>query len=361
MRKGVSGTGPREEVVLDRVDIGSDPDKAGALRKKLSTTRQRWRFFGSPEFLCLARIESALLRGARRYLEEAGFVELLPPHITKATGACENIHTMFELDYFGERAYLSQTGQLYLEALAPYLEKVCCVVKSFRAEPDVDERHLTEFTLIELEFVGSLEELIRHAERTITAMIQEALGKARPELEFLGADIDYLETIRPPFERLTYTEAVELLRDEGVEWGDDLKSSHEKKIVSYLGNRPVFVTHYPKAIKFFNMRQNPFNPNVVNSVDLLLPYSGEALGGAEREYEPDVLLERLRGSTMLKLLIEKGGSEEDFEWYIDLYRHGARRPHAGCGIGLNRVTQFVLGLEDIRATTLYPMNREALW
>ncbi len=283
------------------------------------------------------------------------------PHITKATGACENMATMFELDYFGRKAYLSQTGQLYLEALVPSLEKVWCVIHSFRAEPDVDERHLTEFTLVEFEFLGNLERLLEHIENTIASMVSEVKLRCSDSLDMLGIDDDAFEKAKPPYVRLTYTKAVELLGDLGVKWGDDLKSWHEKELVRMLGDRPVLVTHYPKAIKFFNMRQNDYDPYIVNSVDLLLPHSGEAVGGAEREHEYERLRQRLMESTMLKQLLEKGGDVSDFDWYLEVYRNQGGKLHSGAGIGLNRVTQFVLSVDDIRASTLYPMNKEMVY
>ena len=145
----------------------------------------------------------------------------------------------------------------------------------------------------------------------------------------------------------------------GVTWGDDLKSYHEQFLVKIHGDRPLFITHYPKAIKFFNMRVNSKNPQIVNNTDLILPCSGEAVGAAEREYEYEAVYERLAESNMLKQLVQRGGGISDFQWYLDFYKkHNV--PHAGCGIGLNRVTQFVLQTDDIRATTVFPLNRESL-
>jgi asparaginyl-tRNA synthetase len=172
-------------------------------------------------------------------------------------------------------------------------------------------------------------------------------------------DTERLRKVRKPFAKITYAKAAELLADFGVDWGDDLKSSHEKMLINLTGNQPLFVTHFPKAIKFFNMKENDENPAIVNSADLLLPTSGEAVGAAEREYRCEKLRERLVNSLMFKQLVEKGGSTEDFKWYLEFYgNHGFL--HSGCGIGLNRVTQFVLGTDDIRATTAFPMNRESI-
>ncbi len=325
----------------------------------LKQTEKRYELFASREMQAVAKIEASLLRGARKYFDDNDFTEIIVPHITRATGACENIFTMFTVDHFEEKAYLAQTGQLYLEVLTPVLKRVWCVGPSFRAEPSVDERHLTEFTLIELEFKGNFTELMQHIENTVYSMVQEAIKTRKEELELLEVDIRRL-SVPPPFKKITYTDAVKKLSEFGVKWGDDLKRWHEKILVETHGNQPLFITHYPKAIKFFNMKTNEENPETVNSTDLLLPHSGEAVGAAEREYEYEKLLERLKSSTMLKQLIEKGGSLHDFNWYLEFYKRFGGTPHAGCGIGLNRVTQYVLGSSDIRTTTVFPLNRVSL-
>ena len=325
----------------------------------LGKTKERQKLLSTIEMHAVVKIEASLLKGARKYFEENDFIEVVVPHITKATGACENIATMFELDYFGKKAYLSQTGQLYLEVLTPFLEKVWCIGPSFRAEPLADERHLAEFTLIELEFAGNFEELLKHIEGTICSMINCALSEREHELLLLNVDIERLKRIKRPFQRITYTEAVGFLAGYCVQWGDDLKSHHEKMLVQMHGNQPLFVTHYPKPIKFFNMRENDENQAIVNSADLLLPASGEAVGAAEREYRYEKLYERLINSMMFKQLVAKGGSIEDFRWYLEFYKE-PRPLHSGCGIGLNRVTQFVLGTSDIRATTAFPLNKDSV-
>jgi len=325
----------------------------------LKNTKDRHKLLSTQAMHTVVKIESGLLKGARKYFEEHNFIEVVIPHLTKATGACENIATMFELDYFGKKGYLSQTAQLYLEVLTPFLEKVWCIGPSFRAEPRADERHLSEFTLIELEFAGDFKELLEHIEGAICSMINCVLNEREEELQLLNVNIERLRKVREPFEKITYTEAVGLLVEYGVKWGDDLKSHHEKALVQMHGNMPLFVTHFPKAIKFFNMRENGENPAVVNSADLLLPISGEAVGAAEREYRYDKLYQRLINSTMFKQLVEKGGSIEDFKWYLEFYKEQGAL-HSGCGIGLNRVTQFVLGIDDIRVTTAFPLNKESI-
>lgn len=325
----------------------------------LKKTINRFRAFKDPRLQAIARVEASLLSGARKHFEENGFTEIVIPHITKATGACENIATMFEVSFFNERRYLAQTGQLYLEVLTPYLGKVWAAGPSFRAEPDVDERHLVEFTLVEIEFKGGFDELLGHIEGTVTSMVDEVLRTRGEDLDLLGADIDRLREVRAPFRRITYADAVELLSGAGVRWGDDLKSAHEKQLAANFGDEPLFVTHYPKAIKFFNMKENDDNHDIVDSADLILPFSGEAVGAAEREYEYERLVSRLLESSMFRLLRERGGSLEDFAWFLDFYKENGGCRHSGCGIGMNRVTQFVLGSADIRETTTWPMNRES--
>ncbi|MBI4181514.1 MAG: asparagine--tRNA ligase [Candidatus Aenigmarchaeota archaeon] len=327
-------------------------------------TGSRWDLLHEQDLAAVARVEGALAEGALDSFMRSGFVHILTPHITKATGACENIETLFSVDYFGSPGFLVQTGQLYLEAFIPRLQRVYCMGPSFRAEPAVDARHLTEFPLLEIEFAtppeGGLQVLMAQIEETVTSMLRRALATAREPLELLGADIPSLRKVRAPFPKIPYREAISLLNGMGeqLRFGDDLKHPHEQKLAAHAGG-PVFITHYPKAIKFFNMRENPDQPAVVNSADLILPHSGEAVGAAEREHDYGKLLARLQASSMLRLLERRGGGIEDFRWYLDLVRaHPV--PHAGCGIGLNRVTQFVLGSGDIRASTAFPLNKEFL-
>ncbi|MBS3055065.1 MAG: hypothetical protein J4452_01065 [Candidatus Aenigmarchaeota archaeon] len=325
----------------------------------LTDTKNRYNLLKTKELQSVSKIEASLLRGARKYFEDSGFTEIVVPHLTQATGACENFMTVFEVQFFGGRKYLAQTGQLYLETMTPFFERVWCAGPSFRAEPDVDDRHLIEFPLLEIEHQGYFKELLEHIEKTITSMVQETLNRNMHELEFLGSNIGMLKMVKPPFEKITYTKAVDLLSEFGVNWGDDLKSKHEKFLVEMFG-RPLFITHFPKSIKFFNMKEDDTNSEVVKSADLILPFSGEAVGAAEREYEYEKLRDRLSQSTMLKLLEQRGGSIRDFDWFLDFYKNHEAVPHSGCGFGLNRVTQFVINSNDIRASTTFPSNREAV-
>jgi asparaginyl-tRNA synthetase len=292
----------------------------------------------------IAKVESALLHGARNYFTTNEFSEVIAPHITKATGACENVETLFEVNFFGKRAYLSQTNQLFLEALLPSLKKVWCIGPSFRAEPVADNRHLVEFPLIEMEFEGNFDELLKNIEGLLISMVKELPA------------LDHVVHIQTPIPRIEYKDAIDVL---GLEWGADLKANHEQELIMRNGTIPIFITHFPKKIKFFNMRENDDDPEIVNSADLILPYAGEAVGSAEREHRYDKLVERLQMSPMLKRLEEKGGSIKDFDWYLNIVKNGVNL-HSGCGVGFNRVTQWVLAENDIRDCTAFPLNSETL-
>lgn len=327
--------------------------------EKLKTSKQRHKLLRIPELGAITKIESELLKGARKYLEKNSFVEVAVPHITKATGSCENMDTLFEVDFFGEKGFLCQTGQLYLESLIPLLGNVYCIGSSFRAEPKVDDRHLTEFTLIEIELPTDLNGLMKHIEGMIYSMVKTAEKGASDEFKLLGIDTGHIEKFPDEFSKLTYSEAVDLLGDFNVKWGDDLKGVHERYLTEHLGG-PVFISHYPKEMKFFNMKENKDDSKVVNSTDLLLPGVGESVGAAEREFEHDSIHRRLSESMMLRQLEARGGSIDDFRWYLEYLKEHGNVPHSGCGIGLNRMTQFILGTDDIRVTTPYPQNKESL-
>jgi len=329
----------------------------------LIETKNRHNILSLPELHALAKIESSLMKGARKHCEEQGFTEIMIPHLTKATGSCENFMTVFDLNYFGDRVYLSQTGQLYLEVLTPFLKKVWCVIHSFRAEPAADDRHLTEFPLIELEFEGNFEELIKYIEGVISSMIGMVGKERQEEIGLFGIDGEHLKRFEPPYERISYTEVIEVLKKRGVEieWGDDIKSAHEKIISEHFNFKPFFLTHWPTPIKFFDMKTNEGDPRIVNSCDLILPFSGEAVGGAEREHTYENLKKKLEESTMLKLLAERGGNIKDFDWFLDFYKNNSVKQHSGFGVGFNRVTQSLLKLSDIRASTVFPLNRESVF
>ena len=320
-------------------------------------------FVANPRKRATVKIESELIHGALKYLQENGFIHVVPPHMTRATGACENIDTMFELDYFGKKVFLSQTGQLYLESFISTLGGVYCMGPSFRAEPEADDRHLTEFMLIELEFPTAqdeaMDELVAHIEGVVMSMIKQVLKTCRQELAVVGADVRMLENLKAPFHRVTYTDAVKQLNGFGVKWGDDLKSRHEQALSKKFGG-PVFITHYPAPMKFFNMQPCSKDKKIVNSTDLIFPGAGEAVGAACRIWNTKQLIERLKTSQMMEQLKKKGVTEEAFDWYVDVVKaHGM--PHAGFGMGLSRLLKFVTGSEDINESTAFPINSEVVY
>jgi asparaginyl-tRNA synthetase len=314
----------------------------------------------------IARIESSLSRGADDYFREHNFIRVpTVPHLVGITGACENIDTLYKVNHFGQNAFLTQTGQLMLELQIPELERVCCEIHSFRAEESVDARHLCEFPLVEFEFgyTGEgLPQLLGHIEGTIKEMLASVLNKEAATLERLHTEPARIERmISEQFNRITYREAIEMLNKKGysLSFGDDLKHDHEQAVVYSLGGLPTFITHYPEAIKFFNMRRDRDDTSVVQSSDLILPYSGEAVGSAVREEDPDLLVEKLVNSAMYNLHTQRGGTLEEFRWYLEAVKVNPV-PHAGCGIGLSRVTQSVLGRNDIRMSTAYPINASTM-
>jgi asparaginyl-tRNA synthetase len=282
--------------------------------------------------------------------------------MTKITGACENVDTLYSFDHFGKSAYLAQTGQLYLEAKIPGHKKVWTSITSSRAEQAVDSRHLNQFQLLEFELQGDFEVLLREVQNTVQSMVRNAVAMSGDELVSLGRDTDHLKTYLKPFNRITYTEAIEMLKGtfQELSWGSDLKHTQELYIVTALGNRPTFITHFPKAIKFFNMRENRDNDVVVNSADLILPFSGEAVGAAEREDDYNKLYQRLVDSQMMKILSKRGVTMREFEDYLTLVKENPIL-HSGCGIGFTRVSQSVLAFDDIRQATNYPLNSETLY
>lgn len=345
---------------------------------------------GLPEVAMLARVEAALINGARAYCNSRSYQEIPIPHITRATGACENFSTLFRTDMFTQAAYLNQTGQLLLEAFMDRFQKTFCVGPSFRKENKADPRHLAEFNLFEIEVAGmDLEALQLEISGIVASMITNVKRECWDDMkELMGMDtnelISYFEDIRPPktsagfgkYDSITYRQALELLSEYNLEFGDDLKADHEQALVERTGGKPVFITHYPKEIKFFNMRENREDSTVVNSMDLLMPISGEAVGAAEREEDYKRLTQRLAESDMLQLLKQAIKKEYGFEGYSDQKLHDEamsrfqwymevikKHPveHSGCGIGVSRIAQSLLQTKDIRKAVAFPINRDTLF
>jgi len=290
-------------------------------------------------------IRAEIIKACRDFLDGEGFVNVDAPIMTPS--ACEGTTTLFPVEYFGEQAYLSQSGQLYNEAAIMALRKVYCFGPTFRAEKSKTRRHLTEFWMVEPEAAFmTFEEMLRLEERMVSYIVERVLTRYGHLLEELGRDTQKLEQVKPPFPRLTYTEAVELLNQKGLDitWGDDFGAPHETAIASEFA-KPVFVTHFPTKIKAFYMQPDPDNPDTVLGADLLAPEGyGEIIGGGQRIHDYHLLLERIRQHNL---------PVEDYQWYLDLRRFGSV-PHSGFGMGIERVVAWICGLEHVRETIPFP-------
>jgi asparaginyl-tRNA synthetase len=310
----------------------------------------------------ILRIRATIVSAMRNWLDDHGYLLVDTPIITPAAG--EETTTLFEIDYFGEPAFLAQTGQLYNEANMAAFGKVYCFGPTFRAEKSKTRRHLMEFWMLEPEMAFfSLEDLMAMEEQFVSHVIQCVLEKHRKELEILERDTSPLERVLPPFPRISYDEAVERLNrlaaetDDPeqkellkIEWGTDFGSPHETAIAEMF-DKPVFVYHYPSAFKAFYMQPVEGRPEVCRSVDLLAPEGyGEITGGSERIWDAGLLEERVS---------KIGLPREAYAWYLDLRRFGSV-PHAGFGIGLERTVAWICGLPHIRETIPYArmLNRK---
>jgi len=291
------------------------------------------------------QVRSEVEQAALDFLYDRGFVRIDTPILTGAIG--EHAGTLFETDYFGQSAYLAQTGQLYAEAACPAFRNVFCFGPTFRAEKSKTRRHLTEFWMLEPEmaFVDS-DGNMTFQEELVTAMVQRALERCRPELEILERDLSKLEQVKPPFPRLSYTDAVAKAQEKGseVKWGEDLGAPDEA-LVSEDYDLPVFIYNYPKTVKAFYMKENPENPETVLCDDLLAPEGyGEIIGGSQREDDLDRLLARIQ---------EQELPVDAYAWYLDLRRFGTF-PHSGFGLGLERTVAWITGRKHIRELIPFP-------
>lgn len=290
-------------------------------------------------------VRNEIIKASRQFFDDRGFVLMDAPILTPS--ACEGTSTLFETDYFDEKAYLSQSGQLYMEAAAMAFGKVYCFGPTFRAEKSKTRRHLMEFWMIEPEVAfADMEDNMQLQEEYVCYIIQQVLKNRKKELEILERDISKLEAVVAPFPRISYDEALEILRKNGVEkeWGEDLGGGDETIIASQF-DRPVFVHRYPTEIKAFYMKPDPDRPDVVLGSDLLAPEGyGEVIGGGERISDPELLLERIREHKL---------PEEDYAWYIDLRKYGTV-PHSGFGMGLERAVSWICGLSHLREAIPFP-------
>lgn len=331
----------------------------------------------------LVEISASSNKGIQSHFEKLKHQYVDVPAIVGITGACENVDTLFKIgNRLGIPLFFTQTGQLVLEQALQRFTGVWTVIYSGRDEEREDSRHLRQFRLTEEEFSWNtvdknkkynadsmFEHLLDHIQKVTKAALMEIVKNNSTILsKIYKRDLNELQiAIKKDFQRITYSTTVELLQKNGfphLTWGDDLKANHEQKIVDLLSDKtplPIFITHYPKEIKFFNMKVSQKDPRVVHSADLILPISGESAGSAVREENGQKLKERLLTSNMFRLHQERGGSYDDFAWYIeDIISAGKTQPQAGYGLGNERLMQYVVGTTDIRqASVLSLMVKES--
>ena len=305
----------------------------------------------SPRQAAILRVRAEIIKAARDYFDDRGFVLTDPPILTPA--ACEGTTTLFPVDYFDEQAFLTQSGQLYIEATAMALGKVYSFGPTFRAEKSKTRRHLTEFWMVEPEVAyATLDDIMELGEGLISAIVQRCLERRRRELEVIGRDVSKLEKVAPPFPRITYDEAVQKLQEgfaEGAletkfEYGGDLGAPDETYLASQF-DKPVMVHRYPAKVKAFYMEPDPQRPDLALCVDVLAPEGyGEIIGGSQRIGSYELLRRRIQ---------EHGLPEEAFKWYLDLRKFGGV-PHSGFGMGIERAVAWICGLEHVRETIPFP-------
>ncbi len=296
------------------------------------------------------RVRAEVQQSIHDFMYENKFVRIDTPILTGAIG--EHAGTLFETDYFGDSAYMAQTGQLYVEAACPAFRRVYCFGPTFRAEKSKTRRHLTEFWMVEPEvaFADSNQNMDLQ-EQFVSYIVGRALERCQEELKVLERDTSKLEQVTPPFPRMSYTQAVERLKDLGsdIEWGRDLGAADEALLMEDQ-ELPVFVHDYPKAAKAFYMKENPENPRTVLCDDLLAPEGyGEIIGGSQREDDLELLEHRIK---------EENLPEEAYAWYLDLRRYGTFQ-HSGFGLGVERTVAWITGRHHIRELIPFPrlMNR----
>jgi asparaginyl-tRNA synthetase len=299
----------------------------------------------------ILRVRAEIIKAARDFFDERGFTLTDPPIITPA--ACEGTSTLFPVDYFDEQAFLTQSGQLYVEATAMALGKVYSFGPTFRAEKSKTRRHLTEFWMVEPEVAyAELDDVMDLAEGLITFIVKRCLEKRRVDLQTIGRDISKLEKIEVPFPRISYDDAVKNLQEghakgaleSKFEWGGDLGSPDETYLSAQF-EKPVMVHRYPAKVKAFYMEPDPQRPELALCVDVLAPEGyGEIIGGSQRMASHELLLQRIR---------EHNLPEEAFQWYLDLRKYGSV-PHGGFGMGIERAVAWICGLEHVRETIPFP-------
>ena len=309
----------------------------------LMNFRQLW--IRSPRQTAILKIRAEVEKACRDFLDENGFTLTDSPILTPSS--VEGVATLFEVPYFGDKAFLTQSGQLYVEATIAAFGKVYCFGPTFRAEKSKTPRHLTEFWMVEPEMAFyNFEDNLKLQEEMVTYIVRRVLKKRRRELETLKRDLKPLKKVEPPFDRISYSEAIEMLQKAGykIEWGEDLGAPHER-FISLKFEKPVFVHRYPAKAKAFYMQPDPENPEVVLCADLLAPEGyGEIIGGSERIHDLKILEQKIE---------EFGLPREAYEWYLDLRRYGSV-PHSGFGLGIERTVMWICKLKHVRETIPFP-------
>jgi asparaginyl-tRNA synthetase len=294
----------------------------------------------------IARVRHEVIKAVRDYFDSNGFTLVDTPIFTPA--ACEGTTTLFEVNYFDDdKAYLTQSGQLYNEATAMAFGKVYCFGPTFRAEKSKTRRHLTEFWMVEPEMAfATLEDVKRVGEELLIHTVKRALENRQPELKLLGRDLSKLEAIQAPFPRISYDEAVKILQSKGseIQWGGDFGNTDETLLCQDY-DRPLMVDRYPSHIKAFYFQPDLERPEVALAVDVLAPEGhGEIIGGGQRVHDPDLLLKRIQEANL---------PMDAFQWYIDLRKYGTV-PHGGFGMGIERCVAWICGIEHVRETIAFP-------
>ena len=309
----------------------------------LMQNRHLW--LRAPRQRAILKVRHAIITAIRRFFDEEGFTLVDAPIFTPS--ACEGTTNLFETEYFDTKAYLTQSGQLYMEAAAMALGKVYCFGPTFRAEKSKTRRHLTELWMVEPEVAfNDIYDNMDLAENFLVYIVDYVLKNCRDELELLERDVSKLEKIKKPFARITYTEAIEILHKKGNDtpWGEDF-GGDEETLISEEFETPVMIYKYPSEVKAFYMKQDPENEKLAMCVDVIAPEGyGEIIGGGQREEDIDVLLAKLKKNNL---------PEEAFDWYLDLRKYGSV-PHAGFGLGIERTVSWICGLHHVRETIPFP-------
>ncbi len=320
-------------------------DAAVADSEYLLDVRHLW--LRSRKMQAVLKIRHTVFGALHEYFRKNGFYEVQTPMFI--TAAVEGGATLFKVDYFGQPVYLTQSSQFYLEALIFSLEKVYVVAPSFRAEPSRTRRHLTEFWHAEMEIAwADLEDAARVGEEVISYVVEKVLQERQEELKLLGRRTEPLERTKPPFYRVSYDEAIEILQKKGVKigWGDDIGADEERALTLEF-DKPIVLYGFPEKLKAFYHRNNPKRPEVTLSFDVLLPEGyGEVIGGGERIYDAKELVDKI---------IRFGLNPEDYQWYIDLRRYGSV-PHSGFGLGMDRLTMWITGADHVRDVVPFPRD-----